>query len=303
MAPLTAPHTRMRRGSVSPMTEVIAPRPGPRSWEPALSASRAKEYERCPLQYRLHVIDGYREPATRATAMGTLIHAVLEDLYGLEAPGRTEEAAQEMVGDRFEALLRRDPTVGALFDDDGDRQRWLGEVRAVLGQYFAIEDPKWIAPWAREKNVEASTRAGVRLRGFIDRIDRSPDGRLRVVDYKTGKAPSPRFTEEALFQMRFYALLLMRTAVLPARMQLVYLKSGRVLTLDPFPGDIERFEERVEELWGRIEADVRGDGFAPRKNPLCNWCGVRSLCPVFGGQAPPMPAEHAQWVLGTRKGA
>ncbi len=27
----------------------------------ALSASRAKEYERCPLQYRLHVVDGYRE--------------------------------------------------------------------------------------------------------------------------------------------------------------------------------------------------------------------------------------------------
>ena len=178
-----------------------------------------------------------------------------------------------------------------------------GRGPGLLGQYFAIEDPKWIAPWAREKNVEASTRAGVRLRGFIDRIDRAPDGRLRVVDYKTGKAPSPRFTEEALFQMRFYALLLMRTAVLPARMQLVYLKSGRVLTLDPFPGDIERFEERVEELWGRIEADVRGDGFAPRKNPLCNWCGVRSLCPLFGGQAPPMPAEHAQWALGTRRSA
>ena len=63
----------------------------------------------------------------------------------------------------------------------------------------------------------------MRLLGFIDRVDRAPDGRLRVVDYKTGKAPSPRYVDEALFQMRFYALLLARTQVLPSRMQLGYL--------------------------------------------------------------------------------
>ena len=48
--------------------------------------------------------------------------------------------------------------------------------------------------------------------------------------------------------------------------------------------------------------DIENDSFTPRKNPLCNWCGVRSLCPVFGGTTPPMPTEHAQWLARTRLG-
>ena len=40
-----------------------------------------------------------------------------------------------------------------------------------------------------------------KTRPLIDRIDAAPDGRLRVVDYKTGKVPGPRYVDEALYQM------------------------------------------------------------------------------------------------------
>ena len=211
-----------RGASVVFMTELIAPSPAERTWDPALSASRAKEYERCPLQYRLHVVDGYREPESRAKALGTLVHAVLEDLFSLPPLSRTRDAAGARLAPAFEALTQKNPEVAALFDDEADREAWLEDARSVVDGYFAIEQPQWIAPAAREARVTATTKGGVRLLGFIDRVDRAPDGRLRVVDYKTGKAPSPRYVDEALFQMRFYALLLARTQVLPSRMQLVY---------------------------------------------------------------------------------
>ena len=102
--------------------------------------------------------------------------------------------------------------------------------------------------------------------------------------------------------MRFYALLLARTQVLPSRMQLVYLRAGQVITLDPTAEEIHDFERQIDQLWDRIEHDIEQDSFAPRKNPLCNWCGVRSLCPVFGGTTPPMPPQHAQWLARTRLG-
>ena len=147
-----------------------------------------------------------------------------------------------------------------------------------------------------------TTERGVRLIGFIDRVDQAPDGRLRVVDYKTGKAPGARYVGEALYQMRFYALLLARTQVLPSRMQLVYLRAGQVITLDPTADEIHDFERQIDRLWDRIEHDIEHDSFTPRKNPLCNWCGVRSLCPLFGGTTPPMPRQHAQWLARTRLG-
>ena len=294
----------MRVGGVSVvfMTDLITPSADERTWEPALSASRAKEYERCPLQYRLHVLDGYREPETRAKALGTLVHAVLEHLFALPAPERTPEAARGQVFPQFEALASKNAQVPALFRDDADRDAWLDEARSVIDGYFAIEQPQWIAPAALEQRVTTTTSGGVRLLGFIDRVDRAPDGRLRVVDYKTGKAPGPRYVDEALYQLRFYALLLARTQVLPSRMQLVYLKAGQVITFDPEAGDIANFERHVDQLWDSIAHDIENDSFTPRKNPLCNWCGVRSLCPVFGGTTPPLPEQHARWLSRTRLG-
>ena len=85
------------------------------------------------------------------------------------------------------------------------------------------------------------------------------------MDYKTGKAPGPRYVGEALYQMRFYALLLARTQVLPSRMQLVYLRAGQVITLDPTAEEIHDFERQIDQLWDRIERDIEQDSFAPRK--------------------------------------
>ena len=101
--------------SVVFMTDLIAPSPGPRTWDPALSASRAKEYERCPLQYRLHVLDGYREPETRAKALGTVVHAVLEELFGLAPGERTPEAARSRVAPAYQAVVDKTPAIGDLF--------------------------------------------------------------------------------------------------------------------------------------------------------------------------------------------
>ena len=129
--------------SVVFMTDRIAPSPGPRTWDPALSASRAKEYERCPLQYRLHVLDGYREPETRAKALGTIVHAVLEDLFALPPDQRTPEAARAQVGPAYEAAVDKTPAIASLFADEADRDAWLEEARGVIDGYFAIEPPRW----------------------------------------------------------------------------------------------------------------------------------------------------------------
>lgn len=269
-------------------------------WRPALSASRAKEYQRCPLQYRLHVVDRMKEPPTQATTRGTLIHSVLENIYDVPAAQRTREAAQELVMPLWEAMQENTPEVSALFPTVEEFSDWMAQTRDMVDHYFRIEDPRWLEPAGRESHVVAQTPEGVRLRGFIDRIDRAPNGALRVVDYKTGRAPSPRFQEDALFQMRFYALLLELTDRLPARTQLLYLKSGQVLTFDPEASDIERFRYEIARLWDAIEADARRGVFPARKNPLCNWCGVRAACPLYGGTTPPLPEEGIEKLLQTR---
>src|SRR5665648_317747 len=62
------------------------------------------------------------------------------------------------------------------------------------------------------------------LERLVDRLDLTATGEMRVVDYKTGKAPSELFEGKALFQMKFYALVLWRLrGEVPRLLQLVYL--------------------------------------------------------------------------------
>jgi len=81
----------------------------------------------------------------------------------------------------------------------------------LLDTYFTLEDPRRLEPEACEQLVEAETESGLLLRGYVDRLDVAPTGQLRVVDYKTGAAPREIAEARALFQMKFYALVLLLT--------------------------------------------------------------------------------------------
>lgn len=268
----------------------------------ALSASRAKDYLQCPLLFRYRTVDRLPEPPSSAATRGTLVHAVLEKLFDLPATERLEPAAQALVDPSWEAMTAKRPELHSLFVQAGDADAFMAQVRALVTNYFAMENPRRLDPTARERFVEVEIASGILLRGFVDRIDTAPNGAVRVVDYKTGKSPSPRFTEDALFQMKFYGLVLWRLdGEAPARLQLVYLGDGRTLTLDPDPGDLRAFESELETLWARIEQAARSEDFRPRKSPLCPWCSFQSLCPEFGGSVPEMPTGGVQKLLTVRR--
>ena len=113
------------------------------------------------------------------------------------------------------------------------RRRAADEARALLTGYYRLEDPTRFDPESCEQRVEVELSDGTLLRGFVDRIDVAPTGELRVVDYKTGKAPSAAREQaeaRAMFQMKFYAVALLRSRdVLPSRLRLLYLADGQVL--------------------------------------------------------------------------
>ncbi|WP_242498083.1 PD-(D/E)XK nuclease family protein [Nocardioides glacieisoli] len=151
----------------------------------AISPSRAGDFMACPLMYRFRTIDRLPEAPSPDAARGSLVHKVLEDLFDLPAPDRTPERAGGMLEPSWDALVEAEPGLEEMFGEAGpDFTAWLASCRTVLERYFDLEDPRRLEPADRELYVEALLDSKLLLRGFVDRVDVAPDGRIRVVDYK-----------------------------------------------------------------------------------------------------------------------
>ncbi|MGW4643682.1 RecB family exonuclease [Sphaerisporangium sp. NPDC004334] len=271
----------------------------------SLSPSRAGDFMTCPLLYRFRVIDRLPERPSPAAVRGTLVHAVLERLYDLPAAERDVAAAQALLDPQWTRLLEQSPEYSALFEDDTEHERWIGQARQMLERYFALEDPRRLEPAERELYVEAVLESGLMLRGYIDRVDVAPTGEVRVVDYKTGSAPGRDFEAKALFQMKFYALVLWRLrGEVPRLLQLMYLGNGEIVRYAPDEADLLATERKVQALWEAIERSLTTREWRARRSRLCDWCDYQALCPEFGGTPPPVPDRRpGDTIRGARRAA
>lgn len=256
---------------------------------PSLSPSRAADFKTCPLLYRLRTIDRIPEPPTANKARGTLVHAVLERLFDLPAGERTPHAAAQLVDPQWQRLVEQEPELATLLAGDA-ADRFLSSARELLDGYFTVEDPRRVEPGEREALVEAVVADTLQLRGYVDRLDISPAGDLRVVDYKSGGAPREAFEARALFQMKFYALVLWRArGVVPRLLRLLYLRDAEICDYTPEAEELRRFERTLLALWRAIKTATAAEHFRPTPSRLCDWCAYQRLCPVYGGTPPPFP--------------
>ncbi|GAB4683714.1 RecB family exonuclease [Mycobacterium avium subsp. hominissuis] len=289
---LSAPGPRLPNMIVQPEARQSAARPAGQVSRPALSPSRAADFKQCPLLYRFRAIDRLPEAPSPAQLRGSLVHAALQQLYELPAAQRGPETALALVGPAWEQLLAATPELTADLDPTQHGQL-LAEAQALLAGYYRLEDPTRFDPQCCEERVEVELADGTLLRGFIDRIDVAATGELRVVDYKTGKAPpAARALAEfkAMFQMKFYAVALLRSrGVPPTRLRLIYLADGQVLDYSPEYDELLRFEKTLMAIWRAIQSAGRTGDFRPTQSRLCDWCPHQQLCPLFGGTPPPYP--------------
>lgn len=276
----------------------------------SLSPSRAADFKSCPLLFRFRTIDKLPELPSPAAVRGTVVHAVLERLFDLPAVERTVAASQALLEPVWREILAAEPELTALFPPVGlpaagaelppsaaggeagqaAEGAWLASARVLLDTYFRLENPTLLQPLAREERVEVDS-GGLRLRGIIDRIDVAPSGALRIVDYKTGASPREAFEGRALFQMKFYALVVWKLrGVVPHTLQLMYLADGETLTYSPDVSELERFERTLTAIGEAITRAVAAQDFRPSPSRLCDWCSHRALCPAWGGTPPAYPA-------------
>jgi putative RecB family exonuclease len=256
----------------------------------SLSPSRASDFKTCPRLYKFRVIERIPEPVTPQQVRGTAAHAALQRLFDLPKLERTPQALFDLFR-RIWGQLRSEEFAG-LFPGVEEERAWGIESLELLANYFEVEDPRCLEPVGREMDL-VEDLDGMTIRGILDRMEETTDGRLVITDYKTGKAPPEQYALPAFFALKLYAMLVRHaTGRAPDEVRLIYLNGPTVYQLEINDGRLDAVGRQMRAIWDAIERAIEQDDFPTRISRLCDWCSFQSICPAWVGQSKTAELAH-----------
>ncbi len=298
------------------------PPPLPRPLPACGSFSSLTTYEACPRRYALKYVERVPgEVSPGQFAFGNAVHEAFEvfvrerirararDCGALHEGGEAGEAGE--AGDALDAAAKANSGAAAsvpgpdletmrrasdrVLEHAGLEPAELDEARVraepVLIRFLEREAASPSTPVAAELGFGIDVpipgqAVGIRFAGYVDRLDRAPDGSTEVLDYKTGRARS-QVDVDVDRQLTAYAYACSRGALrdpatgepLPpaSRLALYFADSG-----------LEIATTRTADELGTFEADLVAMATAVRRRDFdarpgawrCRWCEYRGTCPA-----------------------
>ncbi|MEU5874491.1 ATP-dependent DNA helicase [Glycomyces sp. NPDC047369] len=245
-----------------------------------VSPSQVETTQQCGLRWVLES-HGADDGDLLPRHLGTLLHAAAEAVT--VDPGADPKAVMEqVVGEHFDRLPFEAP-----WHAEQQRRRVSGAV-----ERFAA----WLSANRRELvGAERSFRVKLELgppgvevvmSGQIDRLERDGDGRLYVVDLKTGKTPPTYDEAKSHAQLGVYQLAVAEGAFAegaePGGAELVYpnAKGDKAASRPQGPlGEAEN-PDWARDLVADTANRMAGSVFEARSTSKCETCSVKHCCPI-----------------------
>jgi superfamily I DNA/RNA helicase/RecB family exonuclease len=246
-----------------------------------LSGSMVKSYDECPLAWFLEREARAVRASNTAQGFGLVLHA----LARLVATGALPADVDTLL-DRLDEVWR-----SLAFEAPWQRERERDQARDALRRFLAWHagrEREWVAS---EAGFEVEY-AGTRLRGSIDRVERDVDGKVHIVDFKTGRNPPTNIDVETDPQLGVYQVAVregglatdLGTDIDLGGAELVHLRKGVARTglpkVQPQPALEASNETWADELILRVAAGISAEAFPARLNEHCDRCAFARACPA-----------------------
>jgi len=229
-------------------------------------------YQTCPLQYKLQYIDGLKPKDRWYFSFGSTIHLCAEYFFQVRVPPppTLEELLQF-----YEQNWRPEG-----YESAEEETNYKAYGREILTSFHEIHSRDFHMPLAVEKLFYIDI-GGIKLRGYIDRVDKLASGGLAIVDYKTSKE---LFTADYLgkdLQLTLYQVAAEQLWQLPVeRLTLYHMRSNTPVSCSGRgPAQLNDAKQLVLDVADRINRQI----FPATENDRCP-CDFPEYCPYYRHQ-------------------
>lgn len=233
-----------------------------------LNATKIKTYKDCPLKFKFEYVMEVPTKVRTYLDVGKTLHFVAKHLTECQMKGiePTEELAFEIFEKEWNTRSFQSET-----QEKQTKEKAIDMIKTYL---------KWIlhnknTPVAAEKLFRIEIE-GVPFRGSIDRVEKTPDGKFVVIDFKTGRVYENKQSIKKDPQMNIYALgVENQYKELPINTSLFYLKDDKII-----PNEIDESQVRAvkEEIGNAVKAILNEEFEATPSYQTCRNCEYQSIC-------------------------
>jgi len=247
----------------------------------SVSYSQLQTFDICPLHYKANYVLNLPTTTSASQSFGNSIHQTFDDFYNLVIK---DTPPQE---DEFIALLKKN-WISAGYTEKSHEEYALQKGIDVIKNYYQNHFDKSKKPLSVEMPFSYflkrpdSPQGILRVTGKVDRIDPLKNGKIEIIDYKTGK-PDKNYMTSYRFQLGIYALgaTKIKNPILNKKpeeitISLLYLETGDKISIQIKEKDLIKTEEKILDKVRKIETS----DFACSKSILCNNCEYKMLCNI-----------------------
>lgn len=237
-----------------------------------LSYSSISQYLECPLKYKFIYIDRFLKAKKPSLSFGDSLHQALHYFYDTKIPQPPS----------LEELLRfyQDIWVKDGYGSEDEEKQYFEYGKHILSEFYNRHIKGFHIPFAVE-DIFNTEMDGIAVTGKIDRIEKLPDGRIEIIDYKSNKKP---FTLDKLkreSQLSMYQIGAKKKYGLKVeKLTFYHLRSQTPFSVGSHPKEqIDTLRKQIIEVADGIQKEK----FEPKRNNYCP-CEFAQHCPYFKHQ-------------------
>ena len=277
-----------------------------------LSPSKINTYHKCPREFYYKYIAQMPEKKTIHLFRGTLVHAVLEDLFKKQFRNFTawekgdpavwmEEQFQERWAKDIDSktwlseLHTADEMAAMKLETQELLQNFVGSVNKKLNEMvtWKIYKSKWqawnsVAPKYAEKWVKSKDYAVI---GIVDAVCSDFDGGTTLLDYKTSKRYGPYLPEDYYRQLIIYAFLYtLEMGEMPNFVGVSYLRFDDTFYVKVNQSVLDEAKEVIMYVHDCLKERMKDeDKYEQKPQNLCKWCSF------YVGNGGPCDVQLPKW--------